>query len=292
MTEIPDDWPNRAAGRRVRAGWIDWYVQQIGEGPVLLLLHGTGAATHSWRDLLPLLAKHFTVIAPDLPGHGFTRGRPRGGLTLPGMARAVGELLGTLGLQPALVVCHSAGTAIAVRMALDGLHHAPIIGFGPALTPFPGVAARLFPLFARALFVNPFTAATFSRIARVPGEVQRFLRRSTGSEIDARGVDFYQRLFADSAHCAGAIEMMADWDLPSLQPGLQRLPVPLHIAHGDRDAAIGHAAVRAVPCTSFEDLPGLGHLAHEERPDLALAIILRIAKAHGIPAMSEEERTQ
>ena len=45
----------------------------MGQGPVVLLIHGTGAASHSWRGLAPLLASDFTLIAPDLPGHGFTQ---------------------------------------------------------------------------------------------------------------------------------------------------------------------------------------------------------------------------
>ena len=66
------DWPNATASRFVAAGGVKWHVQVMGQGPVALLLHGTGSATHSWRDLAPLLARDFTVVAPDLPGHGFT----------------------------------------------------------------------------------------------------------------------------------------------------------------------------------------------------------------------------
>ena len=57
----------------------------MGDGPDLLLLHGSGAATHSWRDLAPLLARDFRVIAPDLPGHGFTETPGGDGLSLPGI---------------------------------------------------------------------------------------------------------------------------------------------------------------------------------------------------------------
>ncbi len=49
-------------------------------------MHGTAAATHSWAALLPLLARHFTVVAPDLPGHGFTERPAEERLGLPGMA--------------------------------------------------------------------------------------------------------------------------------------------------------------------------------------------------------------
>ncbi len=84
--------PTVNASRFVEAAGIRWHVQRMGEGPPLLLIHGTGAATHSWRALLPLLAQHFDVIAPDLPGHGFTQSPPSHRLSLPGMAADVSRL--------------------------------------------------------------------------------------------------------------------------------------------------------------------------------------------------------
>ncbi len=71
------DWPNRDASHFLRGGNTHWHYQRMGSGPPLMLLHGTGASTHSWRDLLPKLARHHDVIAPDLPGHGFTRAASR-----------------------------------------------------------------------------------------------------------------------------------------------------------------------------------------------------------------------
>ena len=56
---------------------------------VLLLIHGTGAATHSWRGLMPLLARHHHIVAIDLPGHAFTEMPTRWPLSLPRMAQAV-----------------------------------------------------------------------------------------------------------------------------------------------------------------------------------------------------------
>jgi magnesium chelatase accessory protein len=113
-------WPNRAASRFVVADGLRWHVQVMGSGPPILLIHGTGAATHSWRDLAPLLARDFTVIAPDLPGHGFTETPDAEGLSLAGMARGLGALLDALGVEPVLAVGHSAGAAIAMQMGLGG----------------------------------------------------------------------------------------------------------------------------------------------------------------------------
>ena len=278
------DWPNREASRFVTVGRLRWHVQVAGEGPVLLLLHGTGAATHSWRSLLPLLAERFTVVAPDLPGHGFTSGRPPGGLSMTAMARAVSELLGALTVTPRLIIGHSAGVAVAVRMTLDGLATPTgIIGLNSALMPFPGIAARLFQTLARMLFVNPFAPHIFAGIARQQGEVGGFLKRSTGSRIDADGANLYQRLFATPAHCAGAITMMADWDLDSLNRDLPKLAVPLLLVHGESDAMIPPSSARdaaaLVPGARVETLAGLGHLAHEEAPEQVAALIERFVAA-------------
>jgi magnesium chelatase accessory protein len=283
----PADWPNRDLSRSVRVGGIDWHVQESGTGPTLLLLHGTGAATHSWRAMLHPLAQHFRVIAPDFPGHGFTRGRPANGLTMPGVARNVAGLLGELDAEPALIAGHSAGAAVAIRMVLDGLvQPSGIVGIAPALLPFPGVAQHLFPTMAKLLFVNPFAPHIFASIARGPGAVGRFLARSTGSTIDAAGIAAYTRLFGTSAHCAGAIGMMADWDLVPLKRDLPRLAVPTLILHGENDAAIPVSgaldSVALIADCTLEVLPGLGHLAHEEAPHLAVDRIFAFADTVGV----------
>lgn len=277
-------WPHRAQSRFVEAGRLRWHVQVMGEGPALLLLHGTGAATHSWRGLAPLLAEHFTIVAPDLPGHGFTTGRPAGRLTMPAMARAVGDLLHALDMRPHAVIGHSAGAAVAVRMALDGIAEPKaIVGLNAALLPFPGLGAKLFPTLARMLFVNPFAPHFFARLARNPGETARFLARSTGSRIDAAGVECYERLFATSGHCAGAITMMADWDLAALKRDLPRLATPLLLIHGGNDSAIPIAAAREAAAMVGDGrltaLPILGHLAHEERPAEVADLIRQFVEA-------------
>lgn len=278
------NWPHRAASRFVTAGGLTWHVQEMGEGPVILLLHGTGAATHSWRGLMPLLARRHRVIAMDLPGHGFTRGRPAGGLTLPGMAKAVAALLAMLDAAPAQIIGHSAGAAIALRMVRDGTAAERVIGLGPALMPFPGVFAPLLQTLARALVVNPLVPRLFAATTRGAGDTKRFLVRSTGSHIDAEGLACYAKLIGNSHHCRGALEMMAGWDLPGLQRDLPRIAAPVLLIHGARDSAVPTSAVekasKLLPHASMTLLAGLGHLAHEERPDLVAEAIGMFAPGH------------
>lgn len=278
------DWPNREHSRFVRAGSLEWHVQEMGDGPSILLLHGTGSATHSWRDVMPLLAKQNRVTALDLPGHGFTRGKLSGGLSLPAISRALAELLDTLAINPALVAGHSAGSAIAIQWALDTQSKAPLVGLNPALTPFPGLAAQLFPAMAKMLFVNPFAPRLFAQIARVPGEAERFLARSTGSRIDEVGARCYRQLFGYSRHCAGALDMMASWDLDRLHASLPQVSNAVLLVHADGDEAIPlgsiEQALAQLPNAQLKQLPELGHLAHEESPEAVAALIAEFAEGH------------
>lgn len=273
------DWPNRAASRFVAVGRLRWHVQVVGSGPAILLLHGTGASTHSWRDLITPLAERFTVVAPDLPGHGFTAGRLPAGPSLPNIAAATSELLAALGIEPALIVGHSAGAAIALALARS--MRVPVVGFSPALMPFPGLAARLFPALAKVLFVNPFVPSIFARMARGSGETGRFLLRATNSRIDPAGLRCYEVLLGNSEHCAGALAMMASWDLEGLKGQLPAMDLPVLLAHGTQDNAIPLDSVRTaaalLPQCELELLEGLGHLAHEEGPQRATRLIIDFA---------------
>lgn len=275
-------WPHREHSRFVQAAGLNFHVQVFpgpaNDAPVMLLLHGTGSSTHSWRGLAPLLARQHTVVAPDLPGHAFT-GLPSHGagssqLSLPGMARAVAALMTNLQLKPDRVVGHSAGAAVAARMALDGLARPQnIVGINAALLPLGGLAGQWFSPAAKLMAAVPLVPRLFAWRAQRPAMLDRLLQ-GTGSMLDAEGRALYQRLVSDPDHVAGALAMMANWDLPQLARNLPRLATRLDLVVGERDRAVppadasrvlamlGHAARG-----ELHSLPGLGHLAHEEAPD-------------------------
>lgn len=279
-------WPHRAYSRFVQAAGLSWHVQQFdalqANAPTALLLHGTGASTHSWRSLVPLLRPHFEVLSLDLPGHAFTDMPPGGAssqqMSLPGMAKAIGDLLAVLGVNPALVIGHSAGAAIAVRMALDG-SAAPqhIVSINGALLPLGGLAGQVFLPVAKLMSALPFVPALFSWQASNPTVLDKLIG-STGSKLDAEGMALYGQLVRNPGHAAGALAMMANWDLPQLAQDLPRLATPLSLIIGSQDQTVPPrqaARLRALwPTASaaqpphLTTLPGLGHLAHEERPDL------------------------
>jgi len=280
------DWPNRDSSRFVRAAGLLWHVQIMGEGPVLLLAHGTGAATHSWRALAPLLARHFTVVAPDLPGHGFTDTPATARLSLPGMAKSLQGLLRALNMTPALAVGHSAGAAVLARMALDG-QIAPrgLVSLNGAFVPLEGVSGQIFSPLAKLLVGLPLLPQFFAWRAKDDATVGGMLE-STGSRIDPQGVALYGRMIRNPAHAAAALGMMSQWDLHPLLRDIGRLAVPLLLVVGANDRAVPPAqAVRVrgmVPGAALVSMPGLGHLAHEERPDDTAAIVLGFARELGV----------
>lgn len=274
------DWPNRDSSFFVHASGFRWHVQRMGAGPVLMLAHGTGASTHSWRDLAPLLAEHFTVVAMDLPGHGFTEAAPRSRYSLPGMASALADLLAALDLKPDFAVGHSAGAAVLVQMCLDGaIGPVELVSLNGAFIPFGGAQGRIFAPMAKILAEFSAVPRFFAWNANDPAVVERLLR-STGSTLDSRGTELYRLLARNPGHLGAALQMMANWDLGALLRALPGLAVPLTLAVGLRDGTVkpGEAhKVRAIlPSATIHALPGLGHLAHEERPaELADLLVQR-----------------
>jgi magnesium chelatase accessory protein len=290
LDRLAADWPNRTASRFVRAAGLVWHVQDMhpdgrADAPVALLVHGTGAATHSWRDLAPLLARDFRVVAMDLPGHGFTDKPGLHRLSLPAMAQALAQLLQVLDAAPAIAVGHSAGAAILVRMCVDELI-APrsLVSLNGALLPFQGVAGKVFRPAAQLLAINPLVPRLFARRARDPAVLDRLIG-NTGSSLDPQGVAFYGRLAGDHRHVAGALGMMAAWQLEPIARDLRRLACHLLLVVGAFDRTVPPAnaeRVRALlPSARVVPLERLGHLAHEEAPERVAALIREEALATG-----------
>lgn len=271
------DWPNARFSRFVMARPHRWHLQEAGHGPDALLLHGAGASVHSWRDILPGLAGEFRVLAPDLPGQGFTRLGARMRCGLEAMAEDIAALLAQEGRAPELIVGHSAGGALALRLARI-LPRRPkaVVTFNAALSNFRGMAGWLFPFLAKALALNPLTAPLFARSLASEARVQGLIG-STGSSLDAQGLALYRALLGDAAHVDATLAMMAQWSLDGLAAELGQIDVPVLLVAGEGDRAVppetsAEAAAR-MPLARVARIPGAGHLFHEEQPDAALALI-------------------
>lgn len=272
-------WPHAANSRFVTVHGQAWHVQTFGHGPALLLLHGTGASTHSWRDLVVTLSQDHTVICPDLPGHAFSYWNTQKSNSLGNMASGLAALLEHLNVWPTAIIGHSAGAAVGAQLVLK---HAKVpetvlIGLNPAWLPLPGVANWLFPPVAKLLAINPLSGILLAKQAVKPAFVRNLLK-STGSHLDDAALSYYQRLLQTPSHVRGVLSMMAAWRLNRLSQQLPLLQGPIFMLLGGNDltipASLSEESLKIMPKATSRTLAGLGHLAHEEAPDAVCQQIL------------------
>ncbi len=289
------NWPHKTHSQLVTASGLEWHVQRFtpttnhakGQlAPVALLLHGTGASSHSWAGIAPIIAQHYDTIAIDLPGHAFTQTPARQLMSIPGMAGAIFNLLQTMNLKPALIIGHSAGAAIAIELCLNHhLNFAQVISLNGALFPLPGVAQSVLSPMAKLMAMNPIASNLFSWRAGNPKVLTRLLE-GTGSTIGAQSQTCYAQLFANTAHVQGALLMMANWDLASFQARLSGLKNPTLLVAATKDTVIAprqaqRAANQIVGANAVLQA-NLGHLSHEEDPQGTWDLI--VSKAKGLVA--------
>ena len=102
----------------VTANGIRQFVVEEGEGAPVILLHGFPETNYAWRHQIPVLSRHYRVIAPDLRGYGETD-KPASGYDKRNMARDIRELMRVLGLEKVVLVGHDRGARVATRFAKD-----------------------------------------------------------------------------------------------------------------------------------------------------------------------------
>jgi len=275
---VPHDWPHRAASLAIEAGGVRWHVQRAGRGPVVLLLHGSGASSHSWADLFPVLTDRATVVAPDLPGHGFTSGIRDGDCTLTRVATAIDRLLEALALGPVRVVAgHSAGAALAIRWALGTPRpSASLVGFAPSLVPPPALYTTFLAPIVTPVATSAFATSLLASLAGRARLVDRLLD-STRSPIPAAQRARYETLFRSPGHVRGTMRFMAAADLPALLEDAKRLTVPATFILGRNDDWVPERSLRPILARAFPDAAietwDDGHLLHEVEPERAARVI-------------------
>ncbi len=274
----PAIWPLTEHSRQVLHRPHRWHVQEHGTGDTILLIHGAGGATQSFRGLFPILAQDHHVIMFDLPGQGFTQlgGQQRCGLDH--MSEDILSLIRHEGWSPTQIVGHSAGAAIALRLCELGLRPAKgIVGINAALGKFKGVAGWLFPMMAKALAVTPFSASMFA--ATTTRSSVRNLIRGTGSTLDEQGLELYYQLATDKGHVDATLSMMAQWSLDGLLSRLEQIDTGVHLITGSNDKAVppqvSRDAAARLPSAKLTALPNLGHLAHEEDAATIASLIIQ-----------------
>src|ERR671936_888788 len=113
-----------------------------GSGPVLVLVHGITSTSATWERVMPALAKRFTVVAPDLLGHGGSA-KPRGDYSLGAYASGIRDLVIALGHERATFVGHSLGGGVAMQLAYQFPEHCERLVLVSSGGPGPDITALL-----------------------------------------------------------------------------------------------------------------------------------------------------
>ena len=274
---IPNWWPNRSNSEFIKSDNYNWHIQKFGStGKKLLLIHGTGASSHSWYPLIENLNLECEILCLDLPGHGFTRALARQKKQLMIIVDQISLLLRNIDFYPNIIMGHSAGAAVAYELAKKIETKPNTIAINAAFGQFSGLAGVAFPYFAKIASSTTIPARFLSLLASKE-EIVRKLLASTGSIIPELQIKCYQYLFSNTEHVDGTLQMMADWDLGYFLDRLPEETAPIHFLVGDKDTTVPpHISTswdQSMPNSSLTQFNGLGHLLHEESPSTVSSIL-------------------
>lgn len=252
-----------------------------GSGPVLLLIHGMGCDSSTWDSVIEPLAEHFTVLAPDLLGHGESD-KPTGDYSLGGYANGMRDLLTVLGIDRVTIVGHSFGGGVAMQFAYQFPERTERVvlvstgGLGREVSPLiramtlPGAGAAL--AIATARPWRPVVSATLQALSstgwastRDLGEVARIyeslaeprsraaVRRLTSHVLDWRGQFI---TMTDRTYLAQLMPVLVVW-------GRDDMVIP--VAHATHAARASLSDVRV--------LDRSGHFPHRDHPQRFVELV-------------------
>jgi pimeloyl-ACP methyl ester carboxylesterase len=247
------------------------------DAPVLVFVHGLGDEADTWRHLFPLLSDRFRLIAVDLPGFG--RSRAAGRVSVPSCAAAVLGVIDALAAGPAFLVGSSLGAAIAELVAFRAPDRVDGLVLVDGGLPMPaGLLRPLLPLLVpvmgerlyassrgkppEAVFAS--LAPYYADLAAMPEADRAFLRRRVVERVESVAQrTAYLSLFRDLA-------LRVMFRAGTFRSGLARLGRPLLILWGSDDRVVPRAMADLLsliaPQARIVDIPGAGHLPHQERP--------------------------
>ena len=273
------NWPHSELSQFVNSPPHLWHIQDTKnhkkttkELPTLLFIHGAGASTHSWRLVLNKLKSDFRIILVDLPGHGFTKLGTKNRSSLELMTEDLDLMLSKSRIQPNLIIGHSAGSAVAIKLGLiSKLKIDGILCLNGALGNFSGLAGILYPFLAKFLAMSPFTVPLFTSLYSSKHQVEKILKM-TGSKISTDGMEYYKRLISDKNHVAGTLAMMSQWNLNQLAREWHNLDLPISFILGEKDSVVQNLdsikASKEIIFSKVQINKNHGHLMHEENPSL------------------------
>ena len=252
------------------------HVEQSGAGEPLVLLHGFGESTYSWRLVAPELATRYRVIAIDLNGFGYTeRRRDPADYTIDGQMRLVLGVLDRLGIESAHFLGHSYGGGLTLWIAAHHPERLRSMVLLDSTLPRYSATRR-----SRAANLRALTFVYLRTVAMRPGYVRRSLRASYGD--DSLATAEVARAYLDRLRIEGIDDayygLMAKDGAPSPEVDLAAIRVPALVVWGRDDELTsvrnGERMATALPDARLAVIPDCGHSPMEERPRELLAELL------------------
>ena len=255
-----------------------------GSGPAVLLIHGVGDNSTAWQPVHARLAKRFTVIAPDLLGHGQSD-KPRADYSVAAYANGMRDLLSVLGIDKVTVVGHSLGGGVAMQFAYQFPHLVDrlVLVSAGGVTRDVNIALRAasLPIGGEALAVLrlPLVLPTLQTLGRMLGTV-------IGSSGIGRDIPNALRILAElpeptaSAAFTRTLRAVVDWRgqvVTMLDRCYLTESIPVQLVWGDKDAMIpvshAHMAHAAMPGSRLEVFAGSGHFPYHDDPQRFVELI-------------------
>jgi pimeloyl-ACP methyl ester carboxylesterase len=249
-----------------------------GSGPAILMIHGVGDSSETWNSVHAKLAQRFTVIAPDLLGHGESA-KPRADYSVAAFANGMRDLLIALGIHRVTVVGHSLGGGIAGQFA----YQYPEFVERVVLVAAGGVTTDVSP--ALRLAAMPMGAEALAAL-RLPGAMPtlRLFGRAAKTVLGATQIGrdlpdllgLVERLRDPAALSAfshtlrGAVDGHGQY-ITMLDRSYLMTSVPTQLIWGEDDPIIpvSHARIaqEAMPGARLEVFNDSGHMPHHDDPD-------------------------
>jgi pimeloyl-ACP methyl ester carboxylesterase len=259
-----------------------------GSGPVLLLLHGIAGTAEAWVASMPLLARHFTVIAPDLPGHGSSDKAP-GDYSLGALANSIRDLLVGLGHTRATIAGHSLGGGIAMQFAYQYPERCERLvlvasgGLGRSVNgllraaALPGAGLVLSVAAPPIVAVGGLVGSLAGRVGLRPAPDVREVSRGFATLVDGKTrsafLDTLRSVVSPSGQRVDATKKLY------LAAGM-----PVLIVWGSRDPIIpashGRRAHSLIPNSTYVEFEESGHMPHADEPHRFADAVLEFAAAN------------
>jgi pimeloyl-ACP methyl ester carboxylesterase len=259
---------------------VNLYYQEQGKGPPVLLLHGFGASTFTWRHVIPALAQTHRVIAVDLKGFGRSDKPFDERYSVLDQAELLAQLIEDKDLRDLTIVGHSFGGGVALRLALDANDR--LGGRIVRLVLLDSIAyPQQIPVFFRLLDM-PLVSQVGVRM--VPPSVQTRVALQIAyhddSKIDPEQVEIYAAPLKTAAGKHAIVQsarQIVPEDIDTLPERYKTITLPTLILWCDHDRIVpldvGLKLRRTLPNSTLRLVEGCGHMPQEEQPETTLTLL-------------------